>query len=377
MIIKPVRIYILDPGLQQKAGSNFDVVKKAIIFLKKQGYELFILISTNYSKEVIIELEKYNVKVIPVFNVTPYNRFLFSSNIKIYIKMIRQTILDLNNFKKKYGIADCIFWSMPMSPVQMISNLFLNISKINIFNIELTPQNFSDLAVKCYMKFQKKFTQRNDILYLSRDDFTKTIFNKFLNISIERYPQHTDSYSKTFERKREKKFAVGIFGIQEIYKEEIFSNLIKKLLKLNCDVIIQDNKGLLKKRIKSNKNIFFFKYEKNISDVFKQIDFGVYFFNPLKYKLLISGIVNEAISFGLPMIIPKDNLASETQKIYNCELDYNWKNFNELFNKIDYALKNFDVIRKSSILASKVWNKKEGTNRYFRKILKEKFHNIK
>ena len=147
MKIKPVRIYILDPGLQQKAGSNFDVVKKAIIFLKKQGYELFVLISTNYSKEVIKELEKYHVKVIPVFTVTPYNRFLFSSNIKIYIKMIRQTILDLNNFKKKYGIADFIFWSVPMSPVQMISNLFLNISKINIFNIELTALYFSDLGV--------------------------------------------------------------------------------------------------------------------------------------------------------------------------------------------------------------------------------------
>ena len=47
MKIKPLRIYILDPGLQQKAGSNFDVVKKAIIFLKKQGYELFVLISTS------------------------------------------------------------------------------------------------------------------------------------------------------------------------------------------------------------------------------------------------------------------------------------------------------------------------------------------
>ena len=77
------------------------------------------------------------------------------------------------------------------------------------------------------------------------------------------------------------------------------------------------------------------------------------------------------------MIIPKDNLASETQKIYNCELDYNWKNYNELFNKIDYTIKNFDVIRKSSILASKAWNKKEGTNKYFRKILEEKCINIK
>ena len=41
-------------------------------------------------------------------------------------------------------------------------------------------------------------------------------------------------------------------------------------------------------------------------------------------------------------------------------------------NKIDYTIKNFDVIRKSSILASQYMNKKEGTNKYFRKILEEK-----
>ena len=110
---------------------------------------------------------------------------------------------------------------MPMSPVQMISNLYLNISKINIFNIELTPQNFSDLAIKCYMKFKKKFYQRNDILYLSRDDFTTKIFNNFLNISIERYPQHTDSYSEIFERKRKKNLLL-VFLVFKKYIKKIF-----------------------------------------------------------------------------------------------------------------------------------------------------------
>ena len=377
MKTKVLRIYILDPGLQEKSGSNFDVVKKAIIFLKKQGYKLFILISKKHSREVIKELKRYNVQIIPVFTVSPYNKYLFSNNIKIYIGMIRQTILDLNNFKKEYGTSDLIFWSMPMSPVQMISNLFVKIAKINIFNVELTPQNFSDLAIKCYVKFQKKFSQRNDIFYLSRDDFTKTIFNNFVNIPIERYPQHTDSYSDIFERKRKKKIVVGIFGIQEMYKEGIFSDLINKLLKVNCEVVIQDNKKLVKKNFRFTKNISFFKYEKNISDVFKQIDFGIYFFNPVRYKLLVSGIVNEAISFGLPIIMPKDNLASETQKIYNCELVYNWENLNELFHKIDYTIKNFEIIKKSIISASKTWNNKEGTNKYFRKILQEKCLNIK
>ena len=51
-------------------------------------------------------------------------------------------------------------------------------------------------------------------------------FNNFVNISIERYPQHTDSYSEILREKR-KKFVVGIFGIQEIYKEDIFQILIK------------------------------------------------------------------------------------------------------------------------------------------------------
>ena len=177
--------------------------------------------------------------------------------------------------------------------------------------------------------------------------------------------------------KEKKKIVVGIFGIQEMYKEGIFSDLINKLLKVNCEVVIQDNKKLVKKNFRFTKNISFFKYEKNISDVFKQIDFGIYFFNPVRYKLLVSGIVNEAISFGLPIIIPKDNLASETQKIYNCELVYNWENLNELFHKIDYTIKNFEIIKKSIISAAKTWNNKEGTNKYFRKILQEKCLNIK
>ena len=59
-------------------------------------------------------------------------------------------------------------------------------------------------------------------------------------------------------REKEKKFAVGIFGIQEIYKEDIFFDLIKKLLKLNCKVIIQDNKELVKKKFQSTKKYIFF-----------------------------------------------------------------------------------------------------------------------
>ena len=75
-------------------------------------------------------------------------------------------------------------------------------------------------------------------------------------------------------REKEKKFAVGILVFKK-YKEEFFSDLIKKLFKLNCEVIVQDNKGLLKKVLELK--YIFFKYRKNISDVFKQIDFSVYF----------------------------------------------------------------------------------------------------
>ena len=40
MIQKLSRVYILDPGLQIKSGSNYDIVKKISVFLKKEGCEI-------------------------------------------------------------------------------------------------------------------------------------------------------------------------------------------------------------------------------------------------------------------------------------------------------------------------------------------------
>lgn len=372
MIKKFKKVYILDPGLQIKSGSNYDVVKKLSAFLKKEGCEIFILISKNHKEDVIKSLTEKKIRVIPIFAVSPYNSLLFTKDKKKYFFMIKQTISDLNNVKKQYGKADFSIWSVPMSPIQLISNLFVKVSKINIYNVELTPQNFSDLAIICYKKFKKKFLSRNDILYLSRDDFTEKILKNFLSIRMERYPQLTDSYSKTYLKNIEKRFKVGIFGVKEMIQQGIFEDIIKKLLNMGFRIFIQDPKGLVTNKFDEEINISFFKYEKKISDIFEQIDFGIYFFNPIRYKLLVSGIVCEAISFGLPIIVPKDNLASETQQIYNCEMSFDWQNSDELFKKINYFIKDFEVIKKISINASKVWNSKEGTDKYIKKLFKEK-----
>lgn len=372
MIKKLSKVYILDPGLQIKSGSNYDVVKKVAVFLKKEGCETFILINKKYKKDVIKSLSEKSIEVMPVFSVSPYNSFLFTQDINKYFFMIKQTISDLKKFEETFGKADFSIWSIPMSPVQLIANLFVKVSNINIFNLELTPQNFSDVAIKCYKKLKKIFLSRKDIVYLSRDDFTAKVLQNFLSINIERYPQLTDSYSQKYKRKVKKNFIVGVFGVKEMIDKGIFNDTMKKLLSLNCKIIFQDPKCIIKNKLSGKKNISFFEYEDKISGVFEQIDFGVYFFNPIRYKLLVSGIVNEAISFGIPIVIPNDNLASETQKIYNCEMSYDWQNSDELFKKIEYLIKEFEEIKKISINASKVWNSKEGTEKYIQKLFKEK-----
>jgi len=372
MIQKLSRVYILDPGLQIKSGSNYDIVKKMSVFLKKEGCEIFILISKKYEYDVIKSLSQKRIEVIPIFSVSPFNSFLFCEDINKYFSMIKQTISDLKKFEETFGKADFSIWSIPMSPIQLIANLFVKVSNINIYNLELTPQNFSNIAIKCYKKLKKNFLSRQDIFYLSRDDFTEKVLKNFLSINIERYPQLTDSYSNKYKRKVNKNFIVGIFGVKAMIDEGVFDDIVKKLLSLNIKIIFQDPKCIIKNKFHEQKNISFFKYEDKISRVFQQIDFGVYYFNSMRYKLLVSGIVNEAISFGIPIIIPNNNLASETQKIYNCEISYDWQKPDELFKKIDYLVKEFEVIKKISIYASKVWNSKEGTEKYIKKLFKEK-----
>ena len=88
---------------------------------------------------------------------------LDSINIELIIKSF-----DFLKHKVKY-ILICNKYDFLKSIHFKKSNLLINeildpinfynykINQINIFNIELTPQNFSDLAIKCYMKFKKKF----------------------------------------------------------------------------------------------------------------------------------------------------------------------------------------------------------------------------
>lgn len=364
------KVYLLDPGLSFQNGNNFDgAMKIALQFIRKK-YKVYILSNKNINKQLILKFKKYNICVIPTFTVSPVGSFCTYDSDDHYSFSIEQTKKELIKFQNTYEKGFISIWLKPSSIVHMIANLFCKISVNNIFLYDLNPRNFLNCSIKLYQKYNGLFSERNDIHYLTGDDFSKEIINCFININTIRFPQISDSYNIQKVNLIQKK-SVGIFGIEELLVNNLLDETISFCNNLDLKIFVQDNKNLIKGDLSSSKKINFFKFENQISNIFEQVDFGIYYFNPIRYKLMVSGIVNEAISYGFPIIVPHSNLANKTLGNYNCEFSFDWKKKEELFNHIKFFFQNHEAVLKSFYSASQAWNKREGSELLVKKILKK------
>ena len=59
------------------------------------------------------------------------------------------------------------------------------------------------------------------------------------------------------------------------------------------------------KKILNTQNFSFFNFTENLNNKIASFDSVLYFFNPIYYQLIPSGIVSETIATGRPIILPK------------------------------------------------------------------------
>ena len=368
-LVQNKKIYLLDPALSVKGGHNLDNVCKIANQFLKYGYNVSVLSNKNIrEKDIIIQLENQNIQVLPTFQVSPYDPQLTDDNLNNYLKALATTLKDLEEFKKNNSHSILSIWLKSTSIIHMIANLLSKFSEKNIFLCGLDPRNFNNSSIKLYKHFSNLFFEKDHVNYLVSDHYTEKVIKSFINIKTSRFPDISDSYeNKKVDTVRKK--SIGIFGVEEFYNQEYLNDTINLCTKLNLKVYLQDKKNILKDKIYIDKKVRFFKFENNISGLFNKIDFGVYYFNPLRYKLMGSGLVNEAISYGLPIIIPNSNLPNLLTKEYSCEYSFDWQKKEELFRNIIFISKNHQLVSKKVFLSSIEWNKREGVDLLVKKII--------
>jgi hypothetical protein len=288
---------------------------------------------------------------------------------------------NIELYLKNNSFPDIAIWAPCNFPLQVFSNLFLKVAKRPFIILEAAFRSFSDNTIEMYNKFVEKFRQRKDITYLVVENDIKEIFSRFLPIEIEISPFL--SFSKYIKKKDKFLKKIGVFGLNKIIKENFSNSFLGLLQQSNLKFEFHDPQDNLKpekqqkylnyniKKILNTQNFSFFNFTENLNNKIASFDSVLYFFNPIYYQLIPSGIVSETIATGRPIMLPKKNNPANSVEKKKCGVLFQWNETDSLKISLDNLIKNYQYINTRAIIASRAWHKSEGINKFCNFIIEK------
>ena len=368
-----MKIILLDPGLKHSQGHNYATDLHIAKYFKKNNFNVEVLCLKTIDKETEEKFLKNKIKLRKIFDISPYSDVPYKND-DIFIKSVQITVNNIELYLKNNSFPDIAIWAPCNFPLQVFSNLFLKVAKRPFIILEAAFRSFSDNTIEMYNKFVEKFRQRKDITYLVVENDIKEIFSRFLPIEIEISPFL--SFSKYIKKKDKFLKKIGVFGLNKIIKENFSNSFLGLLQQSNLKFEFHDPQDNLKpekqqeyvnyniKKILNTQNFSFFNFTENLNNKIASFDSVLYFFNPIYYQLIPSGIVSETIATGRPIILPKKNNPANSVEKKKCGVLFQWNDTESLKISLDNLIKNYQDINARSIIASRSWHKSEGINKF-------------
>ena len=368
-----MKIILLDPGLKHSRGHNYATDLHIAKYFKKNNFNVEVLCLKTIDRETEEKFLKNKIKLKKIFDISPYSDVPYKND-DTFIKSVQITVNNIELYLKNNSFPDIAIWAPCNFPLQVFSNLFLKVAKRPFIILEAAFRSFSDNTIEMYNKFVEKFRQRKDITYLVVENDIKEIFSRFLPIEIEISPFL--SFSKYIKKKDKFLKKIGVFGLNKIIKENFSNSFLELLQQSNLKFEFHDPQDNLKpekqqeyvnyniKKILNTQNFSFFNFTENLNNKIASFDSVLYFFNPIYYQLIPSGIVSETIATGRPIILPKKNNPANSVEKKKCGVLFQWNDTESLKISLDNLIKNYQDINARSIIASRSWHKSEGINKF-------------
>lgn len=375
-----MKVILIDPGLKNTKGHNYATDLKIAEFFKRNKFDVEILCLKTIDKETESKFLKNKIKINKVFDISTYSSFPYQ-NEETFIESVRVSVNNLNSYHKNNLNSGIAIWPPCNFPIQIFTNLFTQIAKYQFIFLEPTFSSFSDNTINMYNKFNKKFIERGDIVYLAVEEEIKKIFLKFLPIKIKISPFL--SFSKYKKNKSESLKKIGVFGFNKIIKEQFSERMLDVLENFNIDFEFHDPGKYFKlrrqaefnnlnfKKIINITNFSFSSFTDDLNSKIANYDAIIYFFNPIYYQLIPSGIIAESIATGRPIILPKKNNPAKLVKTNKCGVFFKWDEPESLKLSIENLIKNYKSIKKNTIISSNKWHKSQGINNFYDFIINE------
>ena len=356
-----MKIILLDPGLKHSQGHNYATDLNIAKYFKKNNFNVEVLCLKTIDRETEEKFLKNKIKLKKIFDISPYSDVPYKND-DTFIKSVQITVNNIELYLKNNSFPDIAIWAPCNFPLQVFSNLFLKVAKRPFIILEAAFRSFSDNTIEMYNKFVEKFRQRKDITYLVVENDIKEIFSRFLPIEIEISPFL--SFSKYIKKKDKFLKKIGVFGLNKIIKENFSNSFLGLLQQSNLKFEFHDPQDNLKpekqqeyvnyniKKILNTQNFSFFNFTENLNNKIASFDSVLYFFNPIYYQLIPSGIVSETIATGRPIMLPKKNNPANSVEKKKCGVLFQWNDRESLKISLDNLIKNYQYINTRAIIAS-------------------------
>lgn len=373
-----MKIILLDSGLNNIQGHNYSTDLHLAQYFKKNKINVEILCLKSIDKETEEKFLENKIIIKKIFDISTYSDFPYKDS-HSFNKSIQITVNNIELYLKDNSLPDIAYWVPSTNPVQVLSNLLTKVARRTFMQMDPTFESFFDNTIYMYNKFGEKFRERKDITYLATEESIKEIFSRFLPVEIKISPFLSFSKYKKKQDKFLKK--IGVFGLNKVIKENFSQSFLELLQQTNLKFEFHDPQESFKsekqlehinynfKKILKIKNFSFFSFTENLNNKIASFDAVIYFFNPIYYQLINSGIVSETIATGRPIILPKNNNPANTVKKKKCGVFFEWNNTKSLKHSVNHLIKNYQNFNEGSIIASKNWHKSEGINKFYKFII--------
>lgn len=327
-----MKIILLDSGLKNIQGHNYSTDLHLAQYFKKNKINVEILCLKSIDKETEEKFLENKIIIKKIFDISTYSDFPYKDS-HSFNKSIQITVNNIELYLKDNSLPDIAYWVPSTNPVQVLSNLLTKVARRTFMQMDPTFESFFDNTIYMYNKFGEKFRERKDIIYLATEESIKEIFSRFLPVEIKISPFLSFSKYKKKQDKFLKK--IGVFGLNKVIKENFSQSFLELLQQTNLKFEFHDPQESFKsekqlehinynfKKILKIKNFSFFSFTENLNNKIASFDAVIYFFNPIYYQLINSGIVSETIATGRPIILPKNNNPANTVKKKNVEFFLN------------------------------------------------------
>lgn len=355
-----MKINLIDPAFQHKAGHHFDINLRVAIELTNLNHDVTIYSNNEY----IQDEELKNINIIPIFSISPYrilDKNTLANELKDFINLSNTYCQELKNISS----ADLIVVPTMFS---YLLNAFA-ISKIKI-------------PIAACFHFAPDFKNINSGKLLWLNAFRNARDNLSVNFGsleeITRYQFLPLTFSKNFHKfpipydgvqpyeKKNKVETVGFFGQQRDEKGmRIITPLINFLVSKNISVILHDSSQKIKFNHSKVKCVNFVE---NLCDEISRCDLIILPYQQDEYRDRGSGILYMALASGIPVLVPSDTTLSKYIEFYKSGIIFHDNRIENLIYAFEIAQATYKMIKKNAFFASQSWAKENGTKKFVKFI---------